>query len=233
MLSVSSLFDVRYELSSTSFHKNVLFFQKSLHFVFLRILKSLGSVTFCGSPPQGRPQFYREVSSTRRWMTSIKFRRIDHDMTHIPLKNHVFLLIVIVTGLNLTAGCQQGSSLIDPVSEIDGTAERIIAGTDGQIRHQPIGFQEALRDYAETPVIVDFWASWCGPCRMLTPELERVAAQLGDKVVVLKVNVDTEIEMSRHFDISAIPALRVFQRGRAVASLTGFHTAAEIVEKLP
>ena len=71
-------------------------------------------------------------------------------------------------------------------------------------------FSETVKDPSR-PVLVDFWAPWCGPCRMVAPELEAVANEAGNKVVVAKVNVDEEPELAQQFGIQSIPSLIVFK----------------------
>ena len=72
------------------------------------------------------------------------------------------------------------------------------------------------------PVVVDFWAPWCGPCRLITPELEALKQDVGDKLVVAKVNVDDEPEIAEKFGVQSIPNLILFKRGEAVHQMVGF-----------
>lgn len=85
---------------------------------------------------------------------------------------------------------------------------------------------EVLR--SELPVIVDFWATWCGPCRMLAPELEAFAKENEGKVKVGKVNVDDEGELAQRFGIMSIPTLLVFDGGEMVKKNVGFIRKSEI-----
>ena len=86
--------------------------------------------------------------------------------------------------------------------------------------------------HATVPVIVDFWAPWCGPCRQMAPELEKTAAQLGEKVQVLKVNIDENPELASRYGIMTIPTLVVFDAGREIGRHSGFIGAATLATSL-
>ena len=81
---------------------------------------------------------------------------------------------------------------------------------------------------SDKPVLVDFWAPWCGPCRMLAPVLAEVAAEKGDKIKVGKVNVDENPELAAQYGISGIPALLLFKNGQIAGSLVGFKPKSEL-----
>ena len=74
---------------------------------------------------------------------------------------------------------------------------------------------------ASVPVIVDFWAPWCGPCRRLGPELDAVAASVGEKAKVVKVNIDENPELAEKYGVRGIPNLIIFQGGKAVDQIVG------------
>src|SRR5438105_3151063 len=82
-------------------------------------------------------------------------------------------------------------------------------------------FRDTIND-PSLPVVVDFWAPWCGPCRMITPELEAVAKELGTRVRFAKVNVDEEPELAQQFGIQSIPNLIIFRNGQPVRQMIGF-----------
>jgi thioredoxin 1 len=82
------------------------------------------------------------------------------------------------------------------------------------------------------PVVVDFWAEWCGPCKMLGPILDEVAREKGTAARVVKVNVDDEQELAAEYGISSIPALFYFKAGALANKTVGVSSKSQIIQKL-
>ncbi len=95
----------------------------------------------------------------------------------------------------------------------------------------PDDFQELVQS-AKVPVVVDFWAAWCGPCRAVAPELEKLAGSRTGRAVIAKVDTDAQPEISARFGIRSIPTLMVFRDGREAARVSGAMKAADIATRL-
>jgi thioredoxin 1 len=90
--------------------------------------------------------------------------------------------------------------------------------------------QEVLK--ANNLVLVDFYAPWCGPCKMMSPTIEKLSEELKDKVIIGKLNVDENPDTSMKFDIRSIPTIIFFKNGEAVAQLIGFQSEEALRQKI-
>jgi len=95
----------------------------------------------------------------------------------------------------------------------------------------PETFQTEVLD-SPVPVVVDFWAEWCGPCRMVAPELEKLDAELGDKIRIVKVNIDENPAAAGNYGVMSIPTIGLFESGQLTQSAVGAMPAAAIEERL-
>ncbi len=96
------------------------------------------------------------------------------------------------------------------------------------IKHATDATFEELVLHSESPVIVDFWAAWCGPCKMVAPELEKLVAKYGDQVTVVKVDVDANPALARAFNVMSIPTIALFQPGQQPKGVTGFRSLGQL-----
>ena len=81
---------------------------------------------------------------------------------------------------------------------------------------------------SKLPVLVDFWAPWCGPCKMITPILEELAIQYAEKLVIVKMNVDSEPDTAAQFGVRGIPTLLIFNAGESVATHVGLASKSDL-----
>jgi len=85
---------------------------------------------------------------------------------------------------------------------------------------------------AEKPVLVDFWAEWCGPCKMITPILEEISTEQGEKIEVAKLNIDENLDVTRRYDVMSIPTLILFKDGEPVVRVVGARGKAQLLQEV-
>jgi len=90
----------------------------------------------------------------------------------------------------------------------------------GKVSQLPSSFLELIRT-SETPVLAEFWAEWCGPCRSVSPSIERLAREFSGKLLTVKVNVDRRPNIAEAFQVQSIPTIMLFWRGESHMRLTG------------
>lgn len=90
--------------------------------------------------------------------------------------------------------------------------------------------EEVLR--SEQPVLVDFWAAWCGPCRMVAPVLEQIAAEKGDKIKIAKLDVDANPVSPGRYQVRAIPTMILFKGGREAERLVGYSPKERLLQQI-
>ena len=85
---------------------------------------------------------------------------------------------------------------------------------------------------SEKPVLVDFFATWCGPCQMLTPVLEQVKGSLGERITILKIDVDKNQELASKYQVRGVPTIMLFQKGKQLWRQSGVLTKDEIINTI-
>jgi thioredoxin 1 len=85
---------------------------------------------------------------------------------------------------------------------------------------------------SDVPVLVDFWAEWCGPCKMIAPVLEEIAEEQGGKVQIAKLNIDDNLDVTRRYDVMSIPTLILFKDGEPKARLIGAKPKGQLLEEI-
>jgi thioredoxin 1 len=91
---------------------------------------------------------------------------------------------------------------------------------------------EAVISAGSTPVVVDFWAPWCGPCKAIAPILEELAEELGDAVKICKVNVDNNSDIAGKYEIRAIPTILIFKDGKVADTVVGLSSKEDLKAKI-
>ena len=101
-------------------------------------------------------------------------------------------------------------------------SDTIVKLTDSEFENQVIK--------SEKPILVDYWAEWCGPCKMIAPILEEVSAEMSDKIIIGKLNVDENSQTPPKYGIRGIPTLMIFKEGNAVGTHVGALSKSDLIQ---
>jgi thioredoxin 1 len=130
-----------------------------------------------------------------------------------------------------TAGCwTPGSPHRIAPSSIQSEGKQKEKNMEKVLHVQAADWQELQK--SAKPVFLDFWAEWCGPCKMLTPTFERLAAKYGEQVTFAKINVDELPDLANQFAVRSIPTLVLLQEGNVVERLVGLRSEQELADLL-
>ncbi|MDQ4076288.1 MAG: thioredoxin [Chloroflexota bacterium] len=101
---------------------------------------------------------------------------------------------------------------------------------DGPVKLTDATFADALK--VDRPVLVDFWAEWCGPCHMIAPAIEQLAKEMGDRALIAKLNIDENPRTAQQFNVMSIPTLLIFKNGRVADTIVGAQPGPVIRQRL-
>jgi thioredoxin 1 len=119
----------------------------------------------------------------------------------------------------------------DPTATVLGGRSKGTLVSDHIVTLSDATFDETVKA-SETTVVIDFWAEWCGPCKMIAPALEEIASEHAGKLQIAKLNVDDNPDTARRFDVMSIPTLLVFQDGAPVKRLVGAKGKGQLLQDL-
>lgn len=142
-------------------------------------------------------------------------------MKNKKIKLFAISSLIILSAFSITEGKQKIMQNYENITEVKGN---VIILTDEN-------FNDIILN-SDKPVVVDFWAPWCVPCKKLSPILEELAVQYDGKITFAKLNVDENEKLSAEYQITSIPHLIIFENGKAESHIIGLHSKSELEEKL-
>jgi thioredoxin 2 len=110
-----------------------------------------------------------------------------------------------------------------------GTCKVDLPATSAPVEVSSASDFQALVSQSPLPIVIDFWAPWCGPCQMMAPEFAKAAQQAAGEFLLAKINTDERQDIAAHFRIQGIPAFALVHNGRTVAQTSGFQPAARLL----
>ena len=151
-------------------------------------------------------------------MNKLKARRAKSRTHNLIVGGGAILFFAVMIGYGLWMGPADANGSFTTTTEKEAAMEITLTKTNFEA--------EVLK--SDKPVLVDFWAPWCGPCRMLAPVLAEVAEEKAGTIKVGKVNVDEEPDLAATYGITGIPAVLLFRNGQVVATSVGFKPKPEL-----
>jgi thioredoxin len=140
-----------------------------------------------------------------------------------------YLFFTLAAVLHVLPGCNSMPTTGKSIQGApDGAVEVMMISSAGQIELQEAEFLKVVDRKDPKLVLVDFWAPWCGPCRQLTPIIEKIKNEWGDKLEVVRVNVDDNQAIAAHLQVNAIPDVRIYSGGVQVGDFVGLMPQDEI-----
>ncbi len=134
------------------------------------------------------------------------------------------------------AGMGREARLLDPLERAVSIASTRLRKKDIQMSQGIVSLTSGTFDEtvlgADKPVVVDFWAEWCGPCKMIAPILEEIAGEQTGKLAVAKLNVDEHPDLARRYDVMSIPTLLVFNKGVLAKRMVGAKGKGQLLQEL-
>jgi len=151
------------------------------------------------------------------------------DLFTMKSYSHVWPLMIVGSVLLTAPGCNDLPSTGRSIAGApDGIAEIMVISTNGDIELEESKFLEVVSRTDQKLVLVDFWAPWCGPCLQMAPSLVAMKKKWGDKLDVVKVDIDQNSAISEHLGIHSIPDVRIFRNGVQVGDFVGVMPKDEI-----